>query len=74
AGDFSGNPILGAMLNFSTTLGTLDPPMMITNSEGEASVYLRSDQGTQTATATVTVSHPFASWPLSISVKFYAAP
>jgi hypothetical protein len=72
AGDFSGNPILGALLDFSTTLGTLEPPIMITNSEGEASVYLRSDQGSQTATATVTVSHPYASWPLSISVKFYA--
>ncbi len=72
AGDYSGNPILGAVLEFSTTLGTLDPPIAITNSEGEASVYLRSDQGTQTATATVTVSHPYAAWPLSISVKFYA--
>jgi hypothetical protein len=69
--DFGGNPVLGALLDFTTTLGTLNPPLAITNSEGQASVYLISDQGTQTATATVTVNHPYASWPLAIPVKFY---
>lgn len=69
--DFVGNPLLGAVLQFSTTLGTLDPIFAITNSEGKGSVYLYSDAAGSPAVATVTVTHPYASWALSIPVKFY---
>lgn len=69
--DFGGNPVIGASIQFSTTLGIINPTYSITNSSGEAFVFLTSDIGSALALAYATADHPYASWPVSVPVKFY---
>ena len=75
AQDFAGDPLIGANLQFSIddpVVGRLSAICGITGSDGNASVYLFSnDTGSQPAMVWVTVSHPYASYNLTIPVRFY---
>jgi len=68
AGD---HPVSGTMVQFLTTLGHVEPEYAITNTEGKASVYLFSDQGTVAAFAYVSASHTYATGSPQAQVKFY---
>ena len=70
--DINGAPAVGVTVDFSTTLGTLDPVSVPTNASGIAQTTLTS--AANTGIATVTATTATTGFVDSIEIKFTGAP